>query len=394
MKRSSGTAALSVVHSADNKAGRLVHQSSDVENTETPFTTHNLCCSAEQPALISSGLITPHEPPGLQISDFRKIRLQRLEGDVGQKIAKQVEKQDENTAALIAAYELGQASMTTDGKKRKLECAKITMPNKDGVLGMLWTAANNGIVIPRVGWNIPESKTLNEKPAQPVAATNVSAASSSLGSAEPPANITGSAAGERSKPNMDASTEKARWTLVMGDGTDDSTDGASEYSDGTISSVLLGYTPLELNGIEDSQAVDKAGRQKRALVRDSEGRCYTMAGMNRCAGDFTVPAGFRLSEFQKPDFDPRWIRQPDSDDPEKSIHMWTPYVHQPEWDDLSLSSPKEMNPIDVHVCRSQNRYVLEMRKGCLRHISGVTIRSDDTIGMFPGGMTLLFPNTT
>ena len=180
----------------------------------------------------------------------------------------------------------------------------------------------------------------------------------------------------------------------MGDGTDGSTDGAIEYSGGTISSVLLGYTPFGLTGIKDSQALDKAGRQKRALVRDSKLRCYAMAGKNRWTGDFTVPAGFRLSEFQKPDFDPRWIRQPDSDDPDESIHMWTPYVHQPECDDLSLSSPEEMNTIDERVCRSQNRYVLEMRKGCLHHISGKTIRSDDTIGMFPGGMTLLFPSTT
>ena len=361
MKRSSGSAALPAVHSADSKAGRLVHQSSDGENTETPLITHNLCCSAEQPAFISSGLITAHEPPGSQIPDCTKIELQRLEGDVGRESAKHVEKQDENTAALIAAYELGQASMTTDGNKRKLECAKITMPNKDGVLATLWTAANNGIVIPRVVWNIPESKTSNENLDQVVAATNVSAASSSLGSAEPPANITGCAAGVRS------------------------TDGAIDAE---------GYTPSELTGIGDSQALDKDGRQKRALVRDSKGRCYAMAGMNRRTGDFTVPAGFRLSEFQKPDFDPRWIRQPDSDDPDESIHMWTPYVHQPECDDLSLSSREEMNTIDERVCQSQNRYVVEMRKGCLRHISGKTIRSDDTIGMFPGGMTLLFPSTT
>ena len=361
MKRSSGSAALPAVHSADSKAGRLVHQSSDGENTETPFITHNLCCSAEQPAFISSGLITAHEPPGLQISDCTKIELQRLEGDVGRESAKHVEKQDENTAALIAAYELGQASMTTDGNKRKLECAKITMPNKDGVLATLLSAAINGIAIPRVVWNIPESKTSNENLDQVVAATNVSAASSSLGSAEPPANITGCAAGVHS------------------------TDGAIDAER---------YTPSELTGIEDSQALDKDGRQKRALVRDSKGRCYAMAGMNRRTGDFTVPAGFRLSEFQKPDFDPRWIRQPDFDDPDESIHTWTPYVHQPECDDLSLSSPKEMNPIDERVCRSQNRYVLEMRKGCLHHISGKTIRSDDTIGMFPGGMTLLFPSTT
>ena len=361
MKRSSGSAALPAVHSADSKAGRLVHQSSDGENTETPFITHNLCCSAEQPAFISSGLITAHEPPGLQISDCTKIELQRLEGDVGREIAKHVEKQDENTAALIAAYELGQASMTTDGNKRKLECAKITMPNKDGVLATLLSAAINGIAIPRVVWNIPESKTSNENQDKVVADTNVSAASSSLGSAEPPANITGCAAGVHS------------------------TDGAIDAER---------YTPSELTGIEDSQALDKDGRQKRALVRDSKGRCYAMAGMNRRTGDFTVPAGFRLSEFQKPDFDPHWIRQPDSDDPDESIHMFPPYVHQPECDDLSLSSPEEMNPIDERVCRSQNRYVLEMRKGCLHHISGKTIRSDDTIGMFPGGMTLLFPSTT
>ena len=39
-------------------------------------------------------------------------------------------------------------SVTTDVKKRKSECAKVKLPSKDGVLGMLLAAANNGAVIP------------------------------------------------------------------------------------------------------------------------------------------------------------------------------------------------------------------------------------------------------
>ena len=39
---------------------------------------------------------------------------------------------------------------------------------------------------------------------------------------------------------------------------------------------------------------------------------------------------------------------------------------------------------------SQNRYVVEMRKGRLSHTTVMAIRPDDTIGMFHGGMTLLF----
>ena len=112
-----------------------------------------------------------------------------------------------------------------------------------------------------------------------------------------------------------------------------------------------------------------------------------MAGMNRCAGDFTVLAGFPVSEFQDTDFNPRWIRQPDSDDPPESICVWTPYVNQPESED---AHQKQMSPIDYRVCQSQNRYVLEMRKGHLSHTTGMAIRPDDTIGMFRGGMTLLF----
>ena len=138
---------------------------------------------------------------------------------------------------------------------------------------------------------------------------------------------------------------------------------------------------MELALIADSHTLDGDGSRKRTLVRDSKGRCYTMAGMNRWAGDFTVLAGFPLYKFQEPEFKPYWIRQPDADDPPESICVWT-----------SKSSPKEMTPIDDSVCRSRHGYVRETRKGSLSHTTGMPIRPDDTIGMFHGGMTLLFDN--
>ena len=49
-----------------------------------------------------------------------------------------------------------------------------------------------------------------------------------------------------------------------------------------------------------------------------------------------------------------------------------------------------MTPIDNGVCRSQHGYVRETRKGRLSHTTGMAIRPDDTIGVFHGGMTLLF----
>ena len=153
----------------------------------------------------------------------------------------------------------------------------------------------------------------------------------------------------------------------------------SEYSGGTLSGMRLGYTQVELALIADSHTLDGDGSRKRTLVRDSKGRCYTMAGMNRWAGDFTVLAGFPLYKFQEPDFNPYWIRQPDANDPPESICVWT-----------SKSSPKEMVSMDDLVCQSQHRYVLEMRKGLLSHTTGMGIRPEDTIGMFHGGMILLF----
>merc|ERR1712185_353097 len=99
----------------------------------------------------------------------------------------------------------------------------------------------------------------------------------SMHAAEQPADISGSATGERSDPSRVAE-----------------------------------YAPWELDAIADSQELDRDGRRKRAVVRDNKGRCYTMAGMNRCAGDFTVHAGFPLSKFLQPNFHPLWFRQPDS----------------------------------------------------------------------------------
>ena len=93
------------------------------------------------------------------------------------------------------------------------------------------------------------------------------------------------------------------------------------------------------------------------------GQYYTMAGLNRWVGDFTVTAGFLLSMFLKSDFNPRWIRQPDSNDPPESIQ----------------GSQK-----------NAPWYVLEERKGQLIHSNAIAIRPLDTIGMFPGGMTLVF----
>lgn len=53
-----------------------------------------------------------------------------------------------------------------------------------------------------------------------------------------------------------------------------------------------------------------------------------------------------------------------------------------------------MTPIDERVCRFQNQYVVEMRKGELRHTNGKPIRSNDTMGMFPSGMTLRLLTTS
>ena len=153
---------------------------------------------------------------------------------------------------------------------------------------------------------------------------------------------------QRSQPNTDASAEDAEWT-----------ERGSEYSGGFLGNLRLGYTQVELGLIANSKEPEADGSLKRTLVRDTKGRSYTMAGMNRYQGDFTVRAGFLVSKFNETNFHPYWIRQPDGDDPPEAI------------------------------CKG---YVPEMRKGRLSHRDGRPIRPDDTIGMFHDGMILLFPS--
>ena len=54
--------------------------------------------------------------------------------------------------------------MTTDAKRRKSECAKIAMPNKDGVLGILWTQCE-GTVVVKQEEPLSDSKGSNENQA-------------------------------------------------------------------------------------------------------------------------------------------------------------------------------------------------------------------------------------
>ena len=49
-----------------------------------------------------------------------------------------------------------------------------------------------------------------------------------------------------------------------------------------------------------------------------------------------------------------------------------------------------MSPVDARICRLQNKYVRETRKGHLGHVNGMPIRPNDTVGMFRGGMILRF----
>ena len=64
-------------------------------------------------------------------------------------------------------------SVTTDVKKRKSECAKVKLPSKDGVLGMLLAAANNGAVIPLALQQVEgkgDSKSSDDVPTPVIAA--------------------------------------------------------------------------------------------------------------------------------------------------------------------------------------------------------------------------------
>ena len=337
-------------------AKQLAHPPSYVEDALAALATDNSYRSAEQPAPSAETLQVPDELN--QAIDTQTEE----QGDP-------TEQQGESTSALLAAYALGRASMTTDVERRKSEYAKIRMPCKTGVLGMLWTAANNGTIAAL------DEKQKGSMTVQAAAATNHSKAA---------------ATDDRSKPSIDAIAQGAVSTLLKRDGADETIPASSTecYSASAdrytlLSFARLRYTPTELTLIANSKNPDGDGSPKRTLVRDMQGRCYTMPEMSRCVGDFTVHAGFLLSKFQEPDFNPLWIRQPDSYDLPESICVWTPE-----------SSPKQMTPVDERVCRSQNKYVREMRKGRLGHVNGMPIRPNDTVGMFRGGMTLRFSTSS
>jgi len=323
-----------------------------VEDALAALATDNSNRSAQQPAPSAESLQVPDELS--QTSDTQTEE----QGD-------STEQQGESTSALVAAYALGRASMRTDAEGRKAECAKVKMPCKTGVLGMLWTAANNG-TIAALDEQQKESMTV-----QVAAATNHSKAA---------------ATDDRSKPSIDAIAQGAEPTLLKPDGADEtipasSTEFYSARADRytLLSFARLRYTLTELTLIANSKNPDGDGSPKRTLVRDTQGRYYTMPGMSRCVGDFTIHADFLLSKFQEPDFNPLWIRQPDSYDLPESICVWTPE-----------SSPKQMSPVDARICRLQNKYVRETRKGHLGHVNGMPIRPNDTVGMFRGGMILRF----
>ena len=258
-------------------AKQFAHPSSYVEDALAALATDNSDRSAEQPAPSAETLQVPDELN--QAIDTQTEE----QGDP-------TEQQGESTSALLAAYALGRASMTTDVKRRKSECAKIRMPCKTG--------DHNGTIAAL------DEKQKGSMTVQAAAATNHSKAA---------------ATDDRSKPSIDAIAQGAVSTLLKRDGADEtipasSTECYSATADRytLLSFARLRYTPTELTLIANSKNPDVDGNPKRTLVRDIQGRCYTMPEMSRCVGDFTVHAGFLLSKFQEPDFNPLWIRQPDS----------------------------------------------------------------------------------
>ena len=151
-------------------AKQLAHPPSYVEDALAALATDNSYRSAEQPAPSAETLQVPD-----QLNQAIDTQTEE-QGDP-------TEQQGESTSALLAAYALGRASMTTDVKRRKSECAKIRMPCKTGVFSMLWTAANNGTIAAL------DEKQKGSMTVQAAAATNHSKAA---------------ATDDRSKPSIDA----------------------------------------------------------------------------------------------------------------------------------------------------------------------------------------------
>ena len=141
--------------------------------------------------------------------------------------------------------------------------------------------------------------------------------------------------------------------------------GTSQPSSGTSGglglSLIEDYTEEERALIAESQAPDGDGNQRRAFVRDINGRLCTLAGMNRWNGDFTMRAGYPLSKVAELGPQAHWIREPDFDDPPGTVDRGYAHVEG---------------------------------RAILVHSNSRPARRHDTVGMFPEGMTLVVDSRT
>ena len=121
------------------------------------------------------------------------------------------------------------------------------------------------------------------------------------------------------------------------------------------------YTEKDLEMIAASRCMDENGEKRRTTVVDMKGRYYTMAGMQRERGDFTIRADFQLADFAAPTFAPHWIREREHGEPEDAFCQWG---------------------------------VTVAAKGKLIHSNGMLPRRLDTAGMYSRGLTVVFDETT
>ena len=121
------------------------------------------------------------------------------------------------------------------------------------------------------------------------------------------------------------------------------------------------YTEEDLEMIAASRCMDENGKEQRTTVVDMKGRYYTMAGMQRERGDFTIRADFQLANFAAPTFAPHWIREREHGEPEDAFCQWG---------------------------------VTVAAKGKLIHSNGLLPRRLDTAGMYPRGLTVVFDETS
>ena len=124
-----------------------------------------------------------------------------------------------------------------------------------------------------------------------------------------------------------------------------------------LSTSAVEYTAEEIHLIEASKSRNAEG-SKRTIVCDNAGRQYTVAGLNRFPGDFTMPSGIEVHAVST---SPHWIRAPAPGEATEFTGGW---------------------------------FVRETRRMHLVHSNARPIRHADTIGMFPGGMTIVFDSRT